>query len=179
MVFSISRRRGAGRSLREIWLSEVASNWGKHCCCCWFGHKWSSNRLKNESRILNIHKIAVLWILKEDLGNGNLCVHFIQYSLTPEEREDRVTFCQDVIAMAEVDKNCLTESLRELIPVVFPVTPKQSDRFLNGLVRNPLRRRSWSYKGPASRLCWYFFLFSRCSAQKIRTRRKKSKCRIL
>ena len=51
VVFSISRWKGAGRRWRERWLSKINSNWGKHCCCCWFGQKWPSNRIKNDSRI--------------------------------------------------------------------------------------------------------------------------------
>ena len=29
------------------------SGWAttKHCCCCWFGQKWPSNRIKSDSRI--------------------------------------------------------------------------------------------------------------------------------
>ena len=49
--FLISRRKGAGRWRRERWLSKINSNWGKHCCCPWFGTKWPSNRIKNDSRI--------------------------------------------------------------------------------------------------------------------------------
>ena len=43
---------------------------------------------------------------------------------------------------------------------------------MNGLVRHPLGRRNWNSKGPAARPCWYFFRFSRRSAQRIRTRGK-------
>jgi len=34
-----------------------------------------------------------------------LCARFVPHSLTPEQREDRVTSCQDIIAMADVDNN--------------------------------------------------------------------------
>jgi hypothetical protein len=51
VVFSISRRKGPGRRRRERWPSKIDSNWGKHCCCCWFVQKWPSNRIKNYSRI--------------------------------------------------------------------------------------------------------------------------------
>jgi hypothetical protein len=54
---------------------------------------------------LNTPKTVVLQILKEDLGKRKLCAHFVPYSLTPEQREDRVTSCQDIIAMANADKN--------------------------------------------------------------------------
>jgi hypothetical protein len=54
---------------------------------------------------LNIPKIVVLQILKEDLGKRKSCAHFVPYSLTAEQGEDRVTSCQDIIAMANADKN--------------------------------------------------------------------------
>jgi hypothetical protein len=53
-----------------------------------------------------------------------LCARFVPHSLTPEQKEDRVTFCQDIIALAEADKIFLTKLLREVRPVVLPVTPK-------------------------------------------------------
>jgi len=54
---------------------------------------------------LNIPRTVVLQIMKEDLGKRKLCASFIQHSLTTEQREDRVTSCQDIIAMANTDKN--------------------------------------------------------------------------
>jgi len=87
---------------------------------------------------LNISKTVVLWILREDLGKRKLCARFVPHSLTPEQRED----CQDIIAMADADKNLVTKLLREMRPGVLPVTPKQSDRVLSGVVRHPLSRRS-------------------------------------
>jgi hypothetical protein len=68
--------------------------------------------VKNDRRIasrmiaesLNIPKAVVLRILKADLGKRKLCARFVLHSLTPEQREDRVTSCQDIIAMADADK---------------------------------------------------------------------------
>ena len=85
---------------------------------------------------LNIPKI-----LKEDLGKRKLCARFAPHSLTPEQREDRVTSYQDIIAMADADKNFLTKLLREMKAGDLSMTPKQSDRGLNELVRHPLVRR--------------------------------------
>jgi len=51
VLFSISRRKGAGRKWRERWPPKIEWNWGKHCWCCWFGQKWPSNRIRNVSRI--------------------------------------------------------------------------------------------------------------------------------
>jgi hypothetical protein len=86
---------------------------------------------------LNFPKTVVLPIVKEDLGKRKLCARFIPHSLTPEQREDRVTSCQDIIAMADADRNFLTKLLREMRHGVLPMIPKQSDRVLNGLVRHP------------------------------------------
>ena len=69
--------------------------------------------VKNDSRItsrmiaesLNIPKTVVLQILKEDLGKRKLFARFVPRSLTPEQREDRITSCQDIIVMADADKN--------------------------------------------------------------------------
>ena len=61
-----------------------------------------ASRMTAES--LNIPKTVVLRILKEDLGKRKLCARFVPHSLTPEKREDRVTSCQDIIAMADADK---------------------------------------------------------------------------
>jgi hypothetical protein len=54
---------------------------------------------------LNIPKTVVLRILKEGLGKRNSCTRFVPHSLTPEQREDQVTSCQDIIAMADANKN--------------------------------------------------------------------------
>jgi len=101
--------------------------------------------VKNDHRIasrmiaesLNIPKNAVLRILNEDVGKRKLCARFVPHSLTLQQREDRVTSCQDIIAMAEADNIFLTKLLWEIRPAVLRMNPKQSDRVLNGLVRHP------------------------------------------
>jgi hypothetical protein len=52
---------------------------------------------------LNIPKAVVLRILIEDLGKRKLYARFFPHSSTPEQREDRVTSCQGIIAMADKD----------------------------------------------------------------------------
>jgi hypothetical protein len=42
--------------------------------------------------------------MKEDLGKRKLCARFVPHSLTPQQREDRVTFCPNIIAMVDADK---------------------------------------------------------------------------
>jgi hypothetical protein len=90
---------------------------------------------------LNTPKTVVLRIVKEYLGKRKSCALYVPQSLTPQQREGRVTSCQDIIAMADAD-NFFFKLLREGGPGVLPVTPKQSDRVLNGLVRHPLDRRN-------------------------------------
>jgi hypothetical protein len=53
---------------------------------------------------LNIPKTVVFRILKDYLGKRVLCARFAPHCLTPEQREHRVTSCQDIIAMAYTDK---------------------------------------------------------------------------
>jgi len=64
--------------------------------------RWIASRMIAES--LNIPKTVVLQIPKEDLGKRKLCARFVPHCLTPEQREDRVTSCQDIVAMADADK---------------------------------------------------------------------------
>jgi hypothetical protein len=127
MVFSISRGGRQKPTRTEVNITAVA------------------DLVKNDRRIasrMNIPKTVVFRILKEDLGNRKFCARFVPHALTPEQRKDRVTSCQDIIAMADADKNILTKLLREMTPGVLPVTPKQSDRALNGLVRHPIGQRN-------------------------------------
>jgi len=68
--------------------------------------------VRNDSRIalrliaesLNIPRTEVLRILKEDLGKRKLCARFVPNSLTPEQREGRVTSCQDIITIADANR---------------------------------------------------------------------------
>jgi len=54
---------------------------------------------------LHVPKTVVLRILKEDLGKRKLCARFVPHSLTPEQKEDRLTSCQDINVMVDADKN--------------------------------------------------------------------------
>jgi len=61
---------------------------------------------------LNIPKTVVLRILKEVLRKRMLWAHFGPHSLTPEQRKDRVTSCQDIIAIADGDKFFLNKIIK-------------------------------------------------------------------
>jgi hypothetical protein len=87
---------------------------------------------------LNIPKTVVLWILKEDLGKRKLCAYFVPHSSTTEQQQDQVSSCHDIIMMAKANKNFLTKFLGKMRAGVWPMTLKQSEIVLNGLMRHPL-----------------------------------------
>jgi hypothetical protein len=91
---------------------------------------------------LNIPMAVFLWILKEDLGKRKLCVSFVPHSLTPEQREDSVTFAKTLSRWLMQTTIFLKKLLLNMRPGVLPVTPTHNNRVLNGLLRNSLGQRS-------------------------------------
>jgi len=128
---------------------------------------------------LNIPKTVVLRILKEDLGKRKLCARFVPHCLTPEQREDQVTSCQDINAMAEADKN-LTKLLREMRPGVLPMTPKQSDKSSEWVGETFPRSKKLKFQMSRIKTMLIIFFDSQCIAHKeFVPEGKNSKCRIL
>ena len=108
--------------------------------------------VKNDRRIasrmiaesLKIPKTIVIRILKEDLGKRKLCARFVPHSLTPEHREDRVTSCQDIIAMADEDKNLFNKIITEMRPGVLldPETKRQSSELADETSPRPKKLKA-------------------------------------
>jgi hypothetical protein len=96
-------------------------------------------------------KTIVHWILKEDLGKIKLCSGFVPHSLTPEERKDQVTSCRGIVEIDDADKNFFNKIIMGDDTWCCAMTPKQSDRVLNGLVIHPLSRRNGNSKRSTSR----------------------------
>jgi len=98
LLFSISRRNGTGRNEErggcrkstrtEVNIAAVADLVKNDC----------QIKPRMIAEALNIPKSVALQILKVDLGKRKLYM-FCSTLLTPEQREDRVTSCQDIIAM--------------------------------------------------------------------------------
>jgi hypothetical protein len=118
--------------------------------------------VKNDCRIssritaepLNIPKTVVLQALKEDLER-EICVHVLFH--TPwhlSKGKIKSHLAKTLSRWPMQTKVFLTKLVWEMRPGVLPMTPKQSDRVLNGLVKHSLSRRNWNSKGPASRPCW-------------------------
>jgi len=82
---------------------------------------------------LNIPKTVVLRILKEDLGKRNLFAHFIPQSLTPEQRKDQVTSCQDIIAMADKKFFFLTKMIMGDVTWYFACDPETNQQSSEGV----------------------------------------------
>jgi histone-lysine N-methyltransferase SETMAR len=104
--------------------------------------------VKNDRRIasrmiaesLNIPKTVVLRILKEYLRKRKLCARFVPHCLTPEQTEDRVTSCQDIIAMADADKNFINKIIMGDETWCFaydPETKRQSSEWIGEASRRP------------------------------------------
>jgi hypothetical protein len=110
-----------------------------------------ASRMTAES--LNIPKTIVLRILKEDLGKTKLCANFVPHSWTPQQREDRVTSCQDIIAMADADKNFFNKIITgdEIWCSAYdPSTKQQSSEWVGETFPWPKKLKS---KRPISRSC--------------------------
>jgi hypothetical protein len=124
---------------------------------------------------LNIPKTAVLQILKEDLGKRRLCAHFVLRSLTPEQRKDRVTSCQDVIAMADAGKNFSNKIIAGDETCCFayvPETKRQSSEWVGET--SPLAKETEIPKVLHQDNVDNFFDPQRHSAQRIHTGGKKT-----
>ena len=135
------------------------SNWGKHCCCCWFDQKWPPNHIKNDSRIFEHPQDCCSSDSERGFWKEKVVCTFFPHSLTPEQSEDRGTSCQD-IAKTDADKRFKNIYITGDDSWCFAYDPETNDRVLNGLVRHPLGRRNWNSKGPAWRPRWKFFFKS-------------------
>jgi hypothetical protein len=100
---------------------------------------------------LNSPENVVLQILKKDLGKRKLCARFVPHSLTPEQREDRVTSCQDIITITDTDKNFFNKIITGEETWCFTHDPEQNDNVLDGLVKHPLFQRNLNSRSPTSR----------------------------
>jgi hypothetical protein len=149
----VSRWKGAGKWW-ERWRSKIDSNWGKHCCCCWSGQKWSSNRIKNDSRIFEHPQDCSSSDSERGFGKEKVVCTFCSTLLDTSAKGRSSHILPRYYRDGRSRQFFLTKLLREMRPGVLPMTPKKSYIILNGLIRHPLGRRNWNSKGPASRPCW-------------------------
>ena len=144
---------GSRYKWRERCPSQTDSNWGKHCYCCWFGQKWQSNRIKNDSRIFEPPQGSRSSDSVRGFGKEEVVCTFCSTLLDPWAKGRSSHILQRHYRDGRCRQNFLKNLLREMRPGVFPMTANHSDTVLNGLVRHPLGRRYWNSKGPASRPC--------------------------
>jgi len=151
------------------------------------------NDRQNTSRMiaesLNTPRTVGLRILKEDLGKRKLCACFVPDSLTPQQREDRVTSCQDIIALADAEKyffNKIITGNETWCSACDPETKQQSSERVGETFPWPKKLKFQRSRIKTMLIIFLdqdhvdnFFRLSGHSAQRSRTRGKKSKCRIL
>jgi hypothetical protein len=139
--------------------------------------------VKNDRRIasrmiaeyLNIPKTVFLRILKEDLGKRNLCARFVPHFLTSEQRDDRVTSFQDIIAMTNADNIFLNKIITGDETWCFaydPETKRKSSEWFHET--SPSAEETEVPKVPHQDHVDNSFRLSRRSAQRIRTEGKKN-----
>jgi len=143
--------------------------------------------IKNDRRIasrmiaesLNTPKTVVLRILKEDLGKRKLRARFVPHSLTPEQREDQDTSCQDIIAIAEADKKCLNKLITGDETWCFaydPETKRQSSELVG---ESSPRPKKLKFQRSRIKIMLIIFFTLQAWCTKNSYQRESSKCRIL
>jgi hypothetical protein len=116
----------------------------------------------HQAESLKIPKTVVLRILKEDLGRRKLCAHYVPHFLTPEQREERVTPCQDIIAIDDADKNFFNKMITGVETWCFaydPETKRQSSEWVGETSPWPKK-----LKFQRSRIKTMFIMFSTLKA---------------
>jgi len=79
--------------------------------------------------------------------------------MTPEQREDRVTSCQDIIAMAEADKLFLTKLLQEMRPGIFvcdPETKRQRSEWVGETSPRPKNLKFQRYRIKTTLIIFFY-----------------------
>jgi len=122
---------------------------------------------------LNIPKTVVLRILEEDLGKRKLCARFFPTVLGTWAKERSRHILPRHYRVGRCRQKFLTKLLWVMRPVFLPMTPQQGDRYLLGLVRQPLGWKKLKFQRSRlkNKLIIFFWLLRSC-AQRIRTRGK-------
>jgi len=111
-----------------------------------------SSRMIAES--LKIRKSVVLRILKEDMVKKKLCARIVPQPLTPEQREDRVISCHNIIVMGDTDKKVLNKITTGDETWCFYYDPETNWQSSEWVGETSLGRRNWNSKDPTSRTFW-------------------------
>jgi len=125
---------------------------------------------------LNILKIVVLRILKKDLGKRKLCVRFVTHSLTPEQRSSHI-LPRHREGRCRLFFNKIITGDETWCFVCDPETKRQSSEWVGET--SPGSKKLKYQRSRIKTMLIIFFRLSRRSAQRICTKWKNSKCRIL
>ena len=108
--------------------------------------------MKNDSRISELPHLCSSSDSERGFGKDKVvCTFFSHTPWHPSKGKIESHLAKILSRWPMETKIFLSKLLREMRPGVLPMTPKQSDRVLNGLVRHPFGRRNGNSKGPESR----------------------------
>jgi hypothetical protein len=138
--------------------------------------------MKNDSRIFEHPQDCSSSGSERGFGKEKVvCTFFFPHSLTPEQREDRVTSCQDIIAMADADELFFFDKIITVDETwcfaCDPETKRQSSEWVGETSPRPKKLKF--QRSRVMTMLIIFFRHSRRSAQRIHTGRKNNKCLIL
>jgi len=96
---------------------------------------------------LNIGKETVRRIVTEDLGKGNICARFVPHTLTTEQKQERVVYCQDLLLMGQDErfffwKISLPATKHGVSPTIWP----PNDRVQSGWGKTLQNQRNCDFK---------------------------------
>ena len=99
-------------------------NWGKHCCCCWFGQKWPSNRIKNDSRIFEYPQDSRSSDCERGFWKENVVCTFCSTLLDTWAKGRSSHILPRLYRDGQCKQTFLTKLLQEMRPGVLPYDPE-------------------------------------------------------
>ena len=170
---------GNWQKMKRVVAVQIDSNWDKHGCCCWFGQKWPSNRIKNDCRIFEHPQNCSSSDFESGFGKRKLCARFVPHSLTPEQREDRVTSCQDIIAMADADKKLFNKIITAAESWCLAYDPETNWQISEWVGETSPRPKTLKFQTSFIKIVLIIFSTLTAKSKTVRTTGKNTKCRIL
>ena len=126
--------------------------------CCFKNRHLSLRMLADE---VNIGKDTVRKIVVEDLRKRKICSRFIPHSLTPEQKDQRIAACRDLIATADSDpdvfKKIVTGDETWCLPTIRPLNVNP----LRGSEKPRHVRKNCDFRSLVWKTCWSVFIYFR------------------
>ena len=162
------------------WPSKIKSRWGKHCSCCWFGQKWPLNPIKNNIRIFEHPQDYSSLNSKRGIGKEKV-VCTVCSTLLDTSAKGRSSH---ILPRHYRDGQCRQKFFKQNYYGKWDLefclwSLNKVTEFWMGEWDIPSAKETVIPEVPHQDHVDSFFRLLRHSAQRIRTRGKNSKCRIL